>query len=180
VDWLSGDRNKHAQERIYGAAAALVESRGFDRVGIDAIARRVGCSRATVYRHVGGIEAIRDVLLIRAAGEVAAKVTEAVDSISGEDRMVAAILMSLKALRAHPMFATVGQPNRTARMLEQRLVSSPRIPAAAAQIAGLPGDDPLAALWMVRVVLGLLYFPVVDIDGAEEAIVRRFVVPVFR
>lgn len=179
VDWLAGDRHHNARERIYDAAGALVESRGFDRLSIDVIARNVGCSRATVYRHAGGIEAIRDALLIRATTQVAETVAESVRSLPEDERMVAAILMSLKVVRAHPIFASVGSSTATARLVEQTLIGSPRIPAAAATIAGLPGDDPLAALWMVRVVLGLLYWPVTEIEGGEEAIVRRFVAPLF-
>ncbi len=94
--------------------------------------------------------------------------------------MVAAILTTLKVLRTHPVFSAVDRTTPTARIIEQTLITSPRVPAAAAEIAGLPSDDPLGARWMVRVALGLLYWPVTDIDGAEEAIVRRFVAPLFR
>lgn len=177
VDWLAGDRRHHARERIYDSAAALVETRGFDRLSIDLIARNVGCSRATVYRHAGGIDAIRDAILIRATNQVAETVAQTVKALPAEERTVGAILVSLKVLRSHPVFASVGASRETGRLVEQTLIGSPRIPQAAAVIAGLPGDDKLAALWMVRVVLGLLYWPVTGIDGAEEAIVRRFVAP---
>lgn len=115
----------------------LVEARGFDRLNIDVIAKTASCSRATVYRHAGGIEAIRDVLLVRATRQVAETVAASLDPGSDQDHLVAAILTTLKVLRAHPIFATVGSGSATARMVEQTLVTSPRVPAAAAQIAGL-------------------------------------------
>jgi hypothetical protein len=56
------------------------------------------------------------------------------------------------------------------------LLQSPRLAAAAAELSGLTGDDPVAAGWVVRVVLALLFWPIGDVV-AEEEVVRRFVAP---
>jgi len=132
-----------------------------------------------VYRHVGGKDDIRDAVMVRVTRRVIDSVTVAVESKSGEERMVASIMVTLTTLRADPAFADIGRIAPTARMLEQTLIGSPRVPAAAAEIAGLPPDDDLAAMWMVRVVLALMYWPVPDTDGFDESVVRRFVVPMF-
>jgi AcrR family transcriptional regulator len=68
-DWLVGrDRRSEAAERIYAAAADLISQRGYEAFTIDALAARVHCSPATIYRHAGGKAAIRDaVVAIQAA-----------------------------------------------------------------------------------------------------------------
>ena len=54
-DWLvGGDRRAIAAERIYDVATDLIAKRGFAAFDIDALAARAHCSRATIYRHVGG------------------------------------------------------------------------------------------------------------------------------
>ena len=76
-DWLvGGDRGAAAAERIYAAATDVIARDGFEAFDIDALAARVHCSRATIYRHAGGKAEIRDAVLVRAAarivGEIAA------------------------------------------------------------------------------------------------------------
>ena len=66
-DWLvGGDRRTAAAERIYEAATDLIARHGLDALDVDTLAARVHCSRATIYRHVGGKAEIRDAALIRA------------------------------------------------------------------------------------------------------------------
>lgn len=78
MDWLAGgERQELAAERIYAAAAELTRERGLDALHVDAVAARAGCSRATLYRHVGGKRAIVDGLVARGAAAVARQVAEA-------------------------------------------------------------------------------------------------------
>ena len=93
-----------------------------------------------------------------------------------------------KTLSAPPFRATSAPrpPNRlsvsegamAARVLEQRILDSPALPIAAASLAGLPADDPLAARWLVQLMAALLFFPPSD-PAIEEPMVRRFVAPGF-
>ena len=46
------------------------------------------------------------------------------------------------------------------------------------ELTGLTDRDPQAALWVVRVVLSLLYWPVGD-SATEHRVVQRFVAPAF-
>ena len=67
-DWLvGGDRRTVATERIYDAATDLITREGPDAFDIDTLAARVHCSRATIYRYVGGKAEIRDAVVARAA-----------------------------------------------------------------------------------------------------------------
>jgi AcrR family transcriptional regulator len=177
MDWLAGgDRTELAAERIYAAAAESVALHGLDRVSIDDIAVRVGCSRATVYRHVGGKRQLRDGILARSIARIGAQVTAAVDGLVGEERVVHAILVSLNVIRADVVASSLLEVAPGTGNQNRSLLQSPRLAATAAELSGLTVDDPAAAEWVVRVVLALLYWPIGD-AVAEEAVVRRFVAP---
>ncbi len=91
-DWLvGGDRGTAAAERIYDAATDLMAHHGLEALDVDTLASRVHCSRATIYRHVGGKAEIREAVLIRAAARIIATVRAAVDHLTGSERIVTAI-----------------------------------------------------------------------------------------
>jgi len=177
MDWLAGgDRTELATERIYAAAADSAALHGLDRLNIDHIAAQVGCSRATVYRHVGGKRALRDGVLARSIARIGAEVAAAVDGLNGEERVVQAILVSLTVIRADAVASTLLEVTPGMGKGNRSLLRSPRLAATAAELSGLTVDDPVAAGWVVRVVLALLFWPIGDVV-AEEAVVRRFVAP---
>ncbi|WP_156095199.1 TetR/AcrR family transcriptional regulator, partial [Nocardia lijiangensis] len=71
-DWLAGgDRRALAVERIHAAAADLIAREGMAGLSIDRVAMRAGCSRATVYRYVGGKGALREAVLAGATARIA-------------------------------------------------------------------------------------------------------------
>jgi AcrR family transcriptional regulator len=177
MDWLAGgDRRELAVERIYDAAAEAIAARGLNRLSIDEIARRTGCSRATVYRHAGGKKALRDAVLARAIGRIADSVREAVAPLSGEERMASAILLSLNAVRNDRVSAALLRSIPAGDSINNSVIGSPRLAEAAADLTGLPPSERLAAEWVVRVVLALLFWPVSSHEG-EETIVRELVIP---
>ncbi|ORA37029.1 TetR/AcrR family transcriptional regulator [Mycobacterium aquaticum] len=175
-DWLvGGDRRAHAAERIYAAATELVARDGLDSLDIDAIAARVHCSRATVYRHAGGKSEIRDAVLSRLAARIVEEVRRQVDGLAGPDRVVTAIVVALRLIRSDPMADLLMTWLRSG---SGELTES-RVPAAfATELSGLAENDPAAAAWIVRLVLSLLVWPGADAD-AEHEMLRRFVVPAF-
>lgn len=58
------------------------------------------------------------------------------------------------------------------------LAQMPLLAEFAAELAGLPRDDPEPARWAVRVVLSLMYWPA-ESDDAERQLVESFVAPAF-
>ena len=58
------------------------------------------------------------------------------------------------------------------------LTASPLLAGFASELAGLTDRDPEAAMWVVRVVLSLLYWPVGD-SRFERQMLERFVAPAF-
>jgi AcrR family transcriptional regulator len=177
-DWLvGGDRRAIAAERIYDAATDLIAHTGLDAFDIDALAARVHCSRATIYRYVGGKGQIRDAVLTRAASRIIDAVRSDVDNLSGPERVVAAIMLALKRIRSDPLGQLMISSIRGAHEISW-LTASPLLAGFATDLAGLTDGDPQAAQWLVRVVLSLMYWPAAD-DDAEHQLVQRFVAPAF-
>lgn len=176
-DWVvGGDRRRAAAERIYAAAVDLVIAEGLDAFDIDALAKRLHCSRATVYRYAGGKAQIRDVVLMRLAAGVIDTVRAAVVGRQGADRVVTAIMVALEQIRSDPirklLMSAVNAPGLG------ELHTSPLLSRLAADLTGITEDDPLAAQWIVRVVMSLAYWPNPD-PREESELLRRFVAPAF-
>lgn len=170
-DWLVGDRRAAAAERIYAAATELIARDGLEAFDIAALAARVHCSRATIYRHVGGKAQIRDAVLARNAERIIEAVRGAVRGMSGPERAVVAVTVALEQIRADPLgHALVNTMRGTAETAW--ILESPLPPAVATELAGI-GDDSQAAQWIVRVVLSLLHWPVAD-PAAERELLHRF------
>jgi AcrR family transcriptional regulator len=176
-DWLvGGERRAVAAERIYSVATELIARNGLDALDIDALAARAHCSRATIYRHVGGKSKIRDGVLVRVAARIVNTVRRAVDGMTGPDRVVTAVAVALDEIRSDPL----GQLmiSQTAAPEVSGIDASPAIAGLAAELTGITPDDPLAATWIVHLVLSLAYLPVGD-SRTEREMLQRFVAPAF-
>jgi AcrR family transcriptional regulator len=91
-DWLFDEgRRAVASERLYAAAAELISHDGYDAFTVDALAARVHCSRATIYRYVGGKAQIRDAVLARSAARIVDIVRANVEGLTGAERFLTAI-----------------------------------------------------------------------------------------
>jgi AcrR family transcriptional regulator len=176
-DWLvGGDRRAVAAERIYDVATDLIAKRGLAAFDIDALAARAHCSRATIYRHVGGKGQIREQVLMRAAARIVDTVRRTVEGMSGSDRVVTAITVALEQIRSDPLGRLM--ISRSTVIEQSDLVASSMMERLAAELTGIADDDPAAARWIVHVVLSLVCLPVGD-ASAEREMVQRFVAPAF-
>jgi AcrR family transcriptional regulator len=176
-DWLiDGDRSALATERIYAAASDLISRDGFDTFNIDTLAARVHCSRATVYRHVGGKSEIREAVTARTAARIIETVRRSVEGRAGADRVLTAVSTAVAEIRSDPAGQLFIDSVRGARGTTW-LAASPAVAAFADELAGLD-DDPAAAQWIVRLVLSLLFWPGAD-ARAENELLTRFVAPAF-
>jgi AcrR family transcriptional regulator len=177
-DWLvGGERRAIATDRIYAAATDLIARDGLYKFDIDDLANRVHCSRATIYRYVGGKAQIRDAVLVRAANRIVESVRETVEALTGPERVVTAIAAALDLIRADPLgqlfIGSISGAQGTSW-----LAASPVVSGFANELAGIADRDPDGAQWVVRVVLSLLFWPVGDAD-AEREVLQRFVAPAF-
>lgn len=175
-DWLvGGDRRAAAVDRIYDVATELIAKHGLAAFDVDALAARAHCSRATIYRRVGGKAEIRDAVLTRVATRIVNAVRRAVEGMSGSERVVTAIAVALEEIRSDPL----GQLmiSRTAAPELTGADESPALAGLAAELSGI-ADDPLAAQWIVHVVVSMAYLPIGDTE-LEVEMLRRFVAPAF-
>lgn len=174
-DWLIGcDRRTAAAERIYTAATDLIARDG--ALDVDVLAAKVHCSRATIYRHAGGKNEIRDAVVMRAAARIVEAVSLAVDGLSGSERIVTAITVALSRIRSDPLGQLMINPIRGEGMTW--LTESPIVAQFATDLNGLTDDDSEAAQWIVRVLLSMLYWPIDD-GQVERKMLERFVSPAF-
>lgn len=179
LDWLAGgERRTKGIERIYEVAAEAIVERGLDRLSIEDIAVRAGCSRATIYRHAGGKRAIRDAVLARAITRITDSVRRAVDGLDGEPRIATAILSSLEAMRTDPVCVAFAGAGPAMRSINSSLLSSPQLGRTAAELTGVDSTEPIALEWIVRVVLALLYWPIPDPED-EAVLIKCYVAQAF-
>jgi AcrR family transcriptional regulator len=176
-DWLFDEgRRAAASERLYAAAADLIERHGFEAFGIDELAARVHCSRATIYRYVGGKAQIREAVLARSAARIVDVVRTSVEGLSGAERVLTAIEVAVAQIRSDPAGPLFVDSLRGAGA-GTWLTQSSSVKDFASELTGL-ADDPRAAKWIVRLVLSLLFWPDTDAH-AEHMMLERYVAPAF-
>jgi AcrR family transcriptional regulator len=177
-DWLfDSGRRATATERIYAKATELIVRDGFDAFSVDALAARTHCSRATIYRYVGGKKDIRDAVLARTAARIIEAVRASVEGRRGPERVLTAIEVAVAEIRSDPagqLFLDSARGGGGWIWLS----ASPVVADFATELTGLAGDDAPAARWIVRLVLSLLFLPDAD-PLAEHQMLQRFVAPAF-
>lgn len=176
-DWLfDGGRRATATERIYAVATEQIVHDGFDVFSVDALAARTHCSRATIYRYVGGKKDIREAVLARAATRIVGTVRASVEGRTGPDRVLTAIEVAVAEIRVDPAGQLFLDSARGGGW--NWLTASQAVANFASELTGVAGDDAPAAKWIVRLVMSLLLWPGAD-PRAEHEMLRRFVAPAF-
>jgi AcrR family transcriptional regulator len=175
--------------RLVAATAEIVAEDSPLAVRIDEVARRVGCSRATVYRYVADKdELVREVLVSRSA-EIAEQLEAEIDDAGNPaDWIVEGLLRHADAVRAEPWYQRLERQGATAAVARigggpQALVglAAPLVARFLDRIAArgaLRGDITVeqATDWLVVVHLSLLGPALVDRPRDERAaMLRRFV-----
>ncbi|MEB4208662.1 helix-turn-helix domain-containing protein [Mycobacterium sp. 94-17] len=174
-DWLVGqDRHSAATDKIYSAAADLIAELGYESFTIEALAAKVHCSPATIYRRAGGKAAIRDAVVAIQATRILDTVRDAIKSLTGTDRVVTATVVALERMQSDPLIALM--PSMQLAPGSEWLTNSPVVTSFAAEMLGPDNDDPLAAQWLIRGFLALWCWPLKD-GAAQRAVVQRFLGP---
>ena len=175
TSWLAEDRSKLAAEKILDAAGQLFAEHGIRAVAMGDVARAAGCSRATLYRYFADRHELHVAYVHREARRVGGLVAADASRVSDpEQQLVTLILSALRRVREAPALSawfSGGDAAATAELAQ----SSAVIEALGRSL----GPDPLAARWVIRVIVSLLIAP--GRDAAEEReLVERFVVPTIR
>lgn len=173
--WIGDERAQLAAEKILDAAAGLFVERGVGGVGMREIAAAAGCSRATLYRYFADRGQLHMAFVhreaVRVGGQVAAEVRAAAPTDQAE-AVTLAVLGAVRRVRETPALAAWFRQDDAATSAG---VAQSSAVIEALGLAMVP--DPLAARWLVRVVLSLLTTPGRD-DAEERMLVERFVAPV--
>jgi AcrR family transcriptional regulator len=176
-DWVfDGGRRATATERIYAMATELIVRDGLDVFSVDALAARTHCSRATIYRYVGGKKDIREAVLARAATRIVETVRAGVEGRTGPDRVLTAIEVAVAEIRVDPTSQLFLDSARGGGW--NWLTASQAVANFASELTGVAGDDVPAAKWIVRLMMSLLLWPGAD-PQAEHQMLLRFVAPAF-
>lgn len=176
-DWLAGgERRQLAMRAIRQAAREVLLERGVERFSVERVADRAGCSRATLYRVAGGKKALLDGLFAEEAAAVAERISAAIDGLSGEERVVEAILVALREIRSD---AATLEWVRNALLTGDYVQSSADLKGLAVTLTGSEAAAPNSGEWIMRVVLSLLVWPIRD-EAIEAEVVRSFIAPAFR
>ena len=172
--WIGDERAQLAAEKILDAAAGLFVERGVGSVGMGEIAAAAGCSRATLYRYFADRGQLHVAFVhreaVRVGEEVAAEV-RAAGVVDPAEAVTLAVLGAVRRVRETPALA--------AWFRQEEAATSAGVAQSSAVIEALGLSivpDPLAARWLVRVVLSLLTVPGRD-EAEERAMVERFVAP---
>ncbi|UMB68301.1 TetR/AcrR family transcriptional regulator [Mycobacterium paraterrae] len=176
-DWLLGqDRHSAAADKLYTAAADLIAEAGYEAFSIEALAAKTHCSPATIYRRAGGKAAIRDAVVTIQATRILGSVRDAIDGLTGPERVVTATIVALQRIQADPLVSLM--PSAQLGPGSEWLTTSPVVSSFAAEMLGEDNADPLAAQWLIRVFLALWCWPVKD-AAAQRVMVQRFLGPSF-
>jgi AcrR family transcriptional regulator len=172
MSWLAEDRSRIAAERILDAAGELFAEHGIGEVAMGDIARAAGCSRATLYRYFADRHELHLAYVHREARRVGELVAADVRRLRNpERRLVAAVLAAVRRVRDSPSLMAwfaAGDAGATAELAQSSMVIE--------SLGRTVVDEPLAARWVVRVIVSLLIAPGRDATE-EQTMVERFVAP---
>jgi AcrR family transcriptional regulator len=173
-DWVLGtDRRAEALDRILSAASELVSRNGFEAFTIDALATKLNCSPATIYRRAGGKAAILECLIALFSERIIRSIHQAIAGMEGTERVVTAILVGLDCMRAEPLGKLIMGDIRPDHD-SGAVTASPLVAKIAEEMIGR--NDPVAAQWLIRVTFSLWYWPAKD-KLTEYEMVKRFAGP---
>jgi AcrR family transcriptional regulator len=98
------ERLEGSPERILDAALGDISDNGLRRFTVDRLAKRVGLSRVTIYRHFPGKEGIVEAVLLREMRAFMTQVGEVVGRYDRlDDRVVEGVVFALTWLRQHAL-----------------------------------------------------------------------------
>ncbi|HEX6236739.1 MAG TPA: TetR/AcrR family transcriptional regulator [Acidimicrobiales bacterium] len=148
--------------RLVAATATIIEAHGPFAVRIDEVARRAGCSRATVYRHVADKdELVREVLIGRATAIAERLEAEIDEDGDPADWIVEGLLRHADAVRAEPWYRALER--------EGAIASVARVGGGPDALIGLAA--PLVARFLERLAARGALRPGITLEDATEWLV---------
>jgi AcrR family transcriptional regulator len=179
MPWITDEVSEVAVERILDAAEHLFAENGPHGVGMDAVAKAAGCSRATLYRYFDNKRALEFAFAHREARTIVESVANRIESIDdAHERAVEAVAAAIQEVRTKPtLLAWIGPGD--AGQISELLRESPLIETFTARFVGERDDLPDLDLarWVLRCIVSFLAVPGAD-DEEERRLISRFLAPV--
>ncbi|MDG4863266.1 TetR/AcrR family transcriptional regulator [Streptomyces sp. T-3] len=183
-------------EQILDAAREQFTTFGLRRSTVDDVAKRAGVSRVTVYRRIGGKDALVSACLLREYQRFVTEVDAAVAALPAmEDRLVEGFVAVLRHIRDHPLVGGLMRLEPETMLPFLTLESGPAFMVMREYLAdrlrraqraeGRPESDPTpVAELMVRITVSFLLNPVscfqLDEDVSAREFARRYLVPLLQ
>ena len=172
-----------ARERIVDAAEAAIQRWGVARTRIDDIATEAHCGRTTIYRYFGNRDNVIVEVVLRQARRLLATLVDRLSTLPDTpDKVVEALVLAVDLVRRDRHLSWAFKPEDPPSQIEgladalhelatstwtMFLRSDPTLRGALR-----PGvDPPLAAEWMLRIMLSYLTFP--GRSGESRQAMRR-------
>jgi AcrR family transcriptional regulator len=89
-------------ERVVAEAAAVADEVGLERLTLSAIAQRLGVTQPSLYKHVGGLDALKRDLAVLGLRELTAALSTAAVGRAGSDALQAIATAYRDYATAHP------------------------------------------------------------------------------
>lgn len=178
--------------RILDAALELFAELGITRVSIDDIARRAGVNRATLYRRIGGKDAVVRAALVQETARILDSIATGLRAIPDDSqRVIDGLVITVTTLRSHPVLHKALAVDRERTLAAVTVDAGDILNLATVFVAQeilavrTGGDqlhdvEPLAGM-LVRLVHSLVLIPGtpprLDTDEALRDFATRYLVP---
>jgi AcrR family transcriptional regulator len=175
-EWLAGGdtRRVAGREKILSAAADLFAEHGADDVTVEQVAERAGCSRATLYRYVGGKSAILERVMFRNGLSIVTHVARYLEQVHQADRPSAAVHACLAEARSDRTI--MGMLAKSSVEQFRTYFTTMSDPSMFATALGLDLSAQDAQVF-ARTLLSLLTWPADNADAERHLVTRMIASP---
>lgn len=175
------------RDRVLAAALEVFTERGIGCGTLGEVARRAGISRATLYRHIPGKDALLTEVVLREARRLFDLLDDELTGVDDPDELLErGLARALEFLRDHTLLRRTLREEPETLLPQLTVRAAPVLEAAVAFVSPyieravkaeqIPPMDPrMGAEWAARIVLSLLLTPSVTVDLDDPEQVRTFV-----
>jgi AcrR family transcriptional regulator len=142
-------------DRVVAAAAELADEAGPDQLTLAALAERLGVRQPSLYKHVASLDALKQLIAMRAKAEFGDVLGRAAIGLSRDDAVVAMAHAWRAWARDHPGRYQIGQRAPAPGDADHQAVAARTVQVMTAVMAGygLHGDDAIDAVRAFRAAL---------------------------
>lgn len=170
------------RDRALDAAAELVARHGLRKTTMQDVADAAECSRAGLYRHFPGKDALLRALVLREVERFLEAHRSRVEGLEGPERVEEAFVFAVRYVRAHPVVRGIlaVEPETVVGAVARGEVGAGLLQTTAALVAQLiergdlrPVDPEVVARILLRLVLSYVLVPELGREPSDEEALRQ-------